>query len=286
VLGAGSQLKVGVELGEERYILSAERDREAESLQYLRIQESVVDHVTIRHLETIGVTEGWKCLEIGAGAGSIAEWLSKRVGHTGRVVATDIDTRFLQVMTAPNITVRQHNILKDDLEKAEYHLVHCRKLLHHLPEPERPMRLMVDALRPGGWLLVEEDDWGSMMSGDITDPSATPFVAGVRAFYDSLRKRGLVDYYFGRRVRGLVEGLGLEDVTQDGWTVMLRSSDPLSHMHEAAFQRIEKSMIAEGILTQEQSEAIQHGFMDPSLYIPWYTLFCAWGRKPVQEGGG
>jgi hypothetical protein len=67
---------------------------------------------------------------------------------------------------------------------------------------------------------------------------------------------------------------------------MLRSSDPLSHMHEAAFQRIEKSMIAEGILTQEQSEAIQHGFMDPSLYIPWYTLFCAWGRKPVQEGGG
>jgi ubiquinone/menaquinone biosynthesis C-methylase UbiE len=49
---------------------------------------------TIRRMGNIGVTDGWICLEVGAGAGSIARWLARRVGPTGSVVATDLDTRF------------------------------------------------------------------------------------------------------------------------------------------------------------------------------------------------
>ena len=67
----------------------------------------------------------------------MAEWLSTRVGPTGRVVATDIELRFLGRISAPNLEVRQHDILKDDLETSHYDLVHCRLLLMHLAEPER-----------------------------------------------------------------------------------------------------------------------------------------------------
>jgi hypothetical protein len=57
-----------------------------------------------------------------------------------------------------------------------------------------------------GWILVEEDDHGSELSLDVTNPSLVPVVAALRAGYDFLRKRGLADVYFGRRVLELVEG--------------------------------------------------------------------------------
>jgi hypothetical protein len=49
--------------------------------------EALVDPSTIRHLEALGVSEGWQCLEVGGGGGSITEWLCRRVGPAGRVVA-------------------------------------------------------------------------------------------------------------------------------------------------------------------------------------------------------
>ena len=71
------------------YVFDAAWKQERERLGHL---EAVWDPGTIRHLETAGVGEGWQCAEIGAGTGSIAEWLSHRVGATGHVVATDIET--------------------------------------------------------------------------------------------------------------------------------------------------------------------------------------------------
>ena len=74
------------------------------------------DADTIRYLEQIGVSSGWGCLEVGGGSGTIAEWLCKRVGTDGHVVATDLDTQLLESIVAPNIEVRCHDIVNDDLD--------------------------------------------------------------------------------------------------------------------------------------------------------------------------
>jgi SAM-dependent methyltransferase len=108
--------------------------------------------------------------------------------------------------------VRRHDILKDELEKAEYDLVHCRLLLVNLPSPEKALKHMSEAVRPGGWLLVEENDYGPMMAADADDPSASAFAAACKASNDFVRKKGIAGPLFGREVRGLVEGLGYEDV--------------------------------------------------------------------------
>src|SRR5271154_3035731 len=63
----------------------------------------IFDPGTIRHLTEIGVGSGWHCLEVGAGGGSIATWLCDRVGGNGRVLATDIDTRFLETLNRSNL---------------------------------------------------------------------------------------------------------------------------------------------------------------------------------------
>jgi 2-polyprenyl-3-methyl-5-hydroxy-6-metoxy-1,4-benzoquinol methylase len=72
-------------LTEDRYVHAGEQD-DVEH-ERLAIQARFLDPVTIRHLETIGVAEGWRCLDVGAGAGSIAQWLATRVGSSGHVAS-------------------------------------------------------------------------------------------------------------------------------------------------------------------------------------------------------
>src|SRR5262249_177875 len=61
------------------------------------------DAQTVRHIQQRGINEGWSCLEVGGGGGSITSWLCEKVGVTGRVLATDIDPRFLQTLSFPNL---------------------------------------------------------------------------------------------------------------------------------------------------------------------------------------
>jgi hypothetical protein len=62
------------------------------------------DARTIEYLTALGVTRGWSCWEVGAGGGSIAEWLAGAVAPTGSVVATDLDLRRLSATAVPGLT--------------------------------------------------------------------------------------------------------------------------------------------------------------------------------------
>jgi SAM-dependent methyltransferase len=249
---------------EDHYVHSDEQD--AVERNRLTIQASILDPITIRHLKTIGVTEGWNCLDVGAGAGSIAQWLATQVGSTGHVVATDIDIRFLKDLNTPNLEVRQHDILTDDLEKNSFDLVHCRLLLMHLSEPETALKRMAEAVRPGGWLLIEEQDYGSTLSLDVTDQStkASTWVEGVRAMMDFLLKRGFGDGFFGRRVRALIERLGFVDVDQDGWTRISRGGDDIARERAAAWQTAMNLRMSAGDITQEEAMRVIRLFSDPT----------------------
>ena len=102
----------------------------------------------------MGVGTRWKCLDIGAGGGSIAQWPCTQVGPHGSVLATDIDTRFLGALAEPNLEVRRHAISADDLPEATLDLVHTRLVLMHLPAREHVLARLMAALKPGGWLLL------------------------------------------------------------------------------------------------------------------------------------
>jgi hypothetical protein len=88
-----------------RYILDNAGEETGERFAGL---EACFDPVTIRQLEAIGVTDGWSCLEVGGGGGSIARWLAPRVGADGRVVVTDINPRWLKV-TVEHVELRRHD---------------------------------------------------------------------------------------------------------------------------------------------------------------------------------
>src|SRR5579859_4610647 len=182
----------------------------------LAAQEARHDPGTILHLEKLGVGEGWHCLEVGAGGGSIAEWLCNRVGRSGRVVAVDIDTRFLNALDPPNLEVRQLDIATDDVEVGAFDLVHARMLLEHVAGRDDALRRLVAAVKPGGWILLEELDHVTLLPDPAAD-AKTQEVWG--KFLDDYRKlmtsRG-GDLDYGRRLFGRLQANGLMNVSAEG----------------------------------------------------------------------
>src|SRR5256885_10435551 len=62
---------------------------------------SLYDPHTLGCCDRLGISEGWRCLDVGAGTGSVAELLAERVGEDGRGLAVDLDVRFLQPPPRP-----------------------------------------------------------------------------------------------------------------------------------------------------------------------------------------
>ncbi|SEM27522.1 hypothetical protein [Rhodococcus maanshanensis] len=61
-----------------------------DELQRLRLLESFTDPVTLPVLESLGVGSTWRCLDVGAGAGSVARSLAFSAAD-GSVIATDVE---------------------------------------------------------------------------------------------------------------------------------------------------------------------------------------------------
>src|SRR5277367_2993786 len=111
----------------------AARGRQAAEDDRLGLLENIFDPLSRRRREL--VQPGWRCLEVGAGRGSMAVWLAERVGPSGHVVATDVDVGYLEQLDLPNLEVVQHNILEDPLEllgPGSFDVVCSRLLLFHL----------------------------------------------------------------------------------------------------------------------------------------------------------
>ena len=124
----------------------------------LELLEACYDTASFRRASALGVREGWRCLDAGAGHGSFARWLGSRVGPAGSVIAADLDTRLLADITEPNIEVRQIDLVGSQLPAGEFDFVHTRLVLMHIPAREQVLGRLSAALRPGGILMIEEQD--------------------------------------------------------------------------------------------------------------------------------
>jgi 2-polyprenyl-3-methyl-5-hydroxy-6-metoxy-1,4-benzoquinol methylase len=234
---------------ENRYL--AKDSPDAFERERLSLLTQIADPITTRRLTDLGVGPGWHCLEVAAGDGSVARWLAGRVGPRGRVVATDLNPRFLAAHRLPNVEVRRHNLLEDDLEKAHYDLVHCRALLMHLPNPSRALRRLVDAVRPGGWLLVEEAEGAaSFGAAEPGHARAAGFDRRSRAVWTALKAAGTMDLDFGRRLPALFEQLGVQDLGHEGVTLIARGGDPMARFLQMTHELLRERLVEAAVLTQ------------------------------------
>jgi ubiquinone/menaquinone biosynthesis C-methylase UbiE len=270
----------GVYVAQYKYPLSNEWKEARQRLSQL---EAVWNPWTIRNFGKVGVREGWHCLEIAGGGGSIAEWLCRQVGSTGHVVATDLEPRFLEAINATNLEVWRHDILREPLPEGNFDLVHARAVLGFLPQPAETITKIAAALSPGGWLLIEEPDFISA----VPDPSMAPAAAalskkGWDAVIRHLQSQGY-DTEFGRHLYHYVAMNGLDDLQAEGFVAMQLGGTPFARMWKITLEQVQDHVLEAGLLTPAQLEDYRSLLDSPEYRWLAPTMMSVWGRRTTAQ---
>lgn len=245
--------------------------------------EQLYDPRTRGFLAATGLAPGWRCWEVGGGSGSVAAWLADQVGPSGHVLATDIDPRFLQLMDTtgrPQVAIMRHDVGIDPLPDGPFDVIHARLVFVHVPGAPQAVARLVDALRPGGWLVIEDFDPSFI---DRSFPSAgspdAPVIAtAFRALGQLLLARGAGPGW-GRQLYQRFVALGLQDVGMEAHFAVRRGGSPGAKLDRANFVQIREEALAAGLIAGEDFDRMLALLDDPACAFASPTMFTAWGRR-------
>jgi SAM-dependent methyltransferase len=250
-------------------------DAEAIERERLTLLERRSDPFSARQLDAIGVGQGWRCLDVGAGAGSVTRMLAERVGETGSVLATDLDPRLLEPLASDRVEVRRHDLLMDPLPEAAFDLVHVRFVLVHLPARLEALRRLVTAVRPGGWVAAHDVDFGSVG----VSPASAAWDRAWSAFFDATVAAGL-DPNYGARLYASLEAVGLEGVEAEQVVHRHPGGSQHARLLVLTLERLRPRLVAFGATDADVDEA-QRLLEDPAARFRTPTAVLAHGRRPA-----
>jgi SAM-dependent methyltransferase len=244
----------------------------------LDLLSAVLDGFTISRLSGLGDLTGRRCLELGAGNGSVAGWLADQAGPSGHVVATDINTR--HIPTDRGYRVVRHDLTRDPLPDGPWDLIHARLILRHLPGRHDILRRLVAALAPGGVLAIGE--WDAYRGGLVL---AAPESEAARLFHtymDSvehiLRDARAVDVEWPWQVHAAMASAGLVDVD----TVVHARSWPggsAGALHHSATISLLRTRILAAGMTGEQLDRLCGFLRDPRMVVRSLLSTLTVGRR-------
>ncbi len=258
-----------------RYPMWNSTDDEAARLGKL---QGLHDDASVRRLRALGVGPGWDCLELGAGAGSIATWMADTVGTTGTVTAVDRDTSQLRRLAErPGVSVIEDDLTTMSFAQASFDVIHSRSVLMHVETADDVVAKLVPALRPGGVVLFEEADGAPATTA--VDPPA-PFVAVMVP----LARR----WTWARHLPELLDRLGLENVHDDRRDGPLTGGTPVGTFWQHTLRSIRvfltdpHRMASAGgsVMDDATIDAMLALLDDPGFVMPFALRHNVSGRRP------
>ena len=261
---------------EHGYLL---HNQQAEAGARFDALSAIFDPTTFRHIDDLGIGEGWRCWEVGAGGPSVPRWLAGRVGPGGRVLATDIDVSWTRAAAGPAIEVSRHDVGRDPPPAETFDLVHARLVLVHVTDRARALRSMVEVLRPGGWLLLEDADPAlqPLICPDEHGPEQLLANKLRNGFRDMLAQRG-ADLSYGRKLPRLLRDAGLTEVAADAFFPMTSRACDL--LEAATVKQIRDGLLARGYATAEEIDRHLANVAAGKLDLATAPMVSAWGRRP------
>jgi SAM-dependent methyltransferase len=239
------------------------------------------DPFTHEYLTEAGIAPGWRCLEVGAGSGTVAAWMAEQVGDAGLVTAVDIDTSRLGHLADAGADVREHDVLSAPVETGAFDLVHARAVLLHLPDPAQALANMAAALAPGGWLVIGDADFGSWGSATPEHPHAALFDAANKAIYAALDERGVMSPFLAGRHVGLFQELDLDDIRASGRYEVIHGGSPGARFWQITATTTLPLFVDAGVIDEKTAETLIAIHDDPTFaYVP-ATSTVTMARRPA-----
>ena len=258
------------------YVLSQQRSPGVEQAR-LRLLEEYHDPLSADQLNAIGVSEGWRCLDVGAGGGSVTRMLAERVGSTGSVLAVDLDTSLLERLASDRVQVRRHDLMSDHLPQDAFDLVHARLLLMFLSPRLGALERLVAAARPGGWVASIAPDFTRV----AVSPTSLVWQRVWSRFLDAAMAGGW-DPGYGARLRGDLYAAGLVDVHADYIERCYAGGSLPARLLSLTVERLRAQMLLLGADNDEIDEA-RRLLDDPATTYTPPTSCVARGQRPRRS---
>ncbi|GAB3835590.1 class I SAM-dependent methyltransferase [Kribbella italica] len=259
---------------DKEYLFDTSSDLGLDHMDYLA---TVLDGPTTRFLDALGVQPGQRCLDLGAGGGSITRWLADRTGPTGQVVAVDIATDHL--VEGPGVEVYQHDITTGLPVEGPFDLIHARLVLLHLPQREQVFDLLVNALAPGGWLVL--GDCSERPLSVVAAPTPEDRAVWERMMHvshDLLGAARGIDLSWAHTVQGRMEEAGLLNVHGIEYSETARGGSAGSLLHLNLNQQAEPLLLELGATPADMAR-YRELLLDPGFRAWFYQFVCNAGQR-------
>jgi 2-polyprenyl-3-methyl-5-hydroxy-6-metoxy-1,4-benzoquinol methylase len=172
----------------------------------------------------------------------------------------------------------------DELEGAWFDVAHARAVLEHVPEREQALARMVAAVKPGGWLLIEDIDFGGAMSTSLSQYFSSPaHAAAANRVFDAI-EAVLVgagsDPTFGKRLPTTLRAAGLVNIGAELHAPIV--SGGTENFTRGSIEHLVQPMIATGKASAADIELALAVTGDASAFYAVVPLVTAWGQRPAR----
>jgi ubiquinone/menaquinone biosynthesis C-methylase UbiE len=243
-----------------------------EEQQRLTRLNDLLNDGSIRELRLTG---GERILDLGCGTGQLTRRIAAAAGATGRVLGIDRSEEQLEQARRPAsasseaaIEFRAGDVLALDLAQSEwgsFDVAHTRFLLEHLPDPLTVVRSMVRAVKPGGRIVLEDEDHEIMRLW----PEPVGFRETWEAYIESYRRAGN-DPHIGKRMIELLCAAGAEPRRNACIWFGCAAGDPM-------FETWVANLL--GVLRGARDSILATGRMHESTFNSTLETVQAWGRR-------
>jgi SAM-dependent methyltransferase len=200
-----------------------------------------------------------------------------RLARGGRVLATDLKPELIP--PRPGLEVLRHDIVHDPLPEAGFDLVHARLVLTHIPEREAVLRRLWSALRPGGWLQLEEFDVEYapvLLAPDRRAREAYQLFQTAKA--RALRAAG-AEPAWGRSCAEAMRAAGFVEVDPVPQLVPWDAGSPGLQLQLHHTDHLREALLAQG-MTADQLDEARAVMRHPGFRAASCVLYSVQGRKP------
>ncbi|WP_406064259.1 class I SAM-dependent methyltransferase [Streptomyces sp. NBC_01077] len=263
--------------GDGRYGEAVFRPERAGEGERIDLGALAYDDITLARLRALGAGPGWRCLDVGAGTGSVSRRLLDEAGVTG-VLAVDRDVRFLCERPVTGLDVLEADVTASDFAPGRFRLVHARFVLMHLPERERLITRLAELVEPGGVLVLSD---AVDLTSDRTP--ATPYTTVMRAMWRALRDTIGTDVSWVPSYPQLLRGAGLVPVAAEIHVPPLLPGSPISRFWADTWERSRAPMRATGLVDDAVVDAAIRYLGSDACAALSAGMLTAWGWKP-EEG--
>lgn len=233
----------------------------------LKLLEEAFDGSTKNLLLKAGIGPGKNCLEVGAGGGSILNWMKAQVGEEGLVVGIDRNQGQLMYLAGKGLEIFIGDLLNFSHDSL-FDVIHARYVLVHNKNAMELINHLKKFLNQDGVLVLEEPDFEAANWLDDTFRDAGNRVN--QAMLAMFENMGL-DPGLGRKLPQLLREIGFEVKEVQGQAHLDFGGGRVARVMGASAEALKETYLATGKADTQSIQTYIDASQNPISYAHYYT---------------